>query len=140
MAMQVAIWLVLAGVGSTLVILGGFMTLGSLLLWLNPAAARRPQDPSALQPSTAKVIQLLAVALSLTLLGLTLLLLRSFPNARYPDAGLLHPPEESMQGHAEALQRHTETVPVHAKAVRQDLGNLLALGDPLGQAVGGKIC
>jgi hypothetical protein len=74
--MNWAIWFVIALVGGVAAILGSLMLLGSLLLWLIPAA--KTTSPSS-RPWLGR-IKLLAVSLLLSLSGLGLLIAFPFPS------------------------------------------------------------
>ncbi|MBD2071883.1 hypothetical protein H6F93_30920 [Leptolyngbya sp. FACHB-671] len=81
--MSQLLWIAIAWIGGTALILGSLMTLGSLLLFLVPAGAK-PAAKGNLTSSTSprpwqNQLKLLLLSLSLTLAGLGLLSLFPFP-------------------------------------------------------------
>ena len=84
------LWLALIWVAGTALILGGLMTLGSLLLWLVPTlpakSKRTTERSSSDRPATADIkpwlgqLKLLVVSLALSLAGGGLLFALPFPH------------------------------------------------------------
>jgi hypothetical protein len=79
------VWIAVMWIAGTAAILGGLMTIGSLLLWLVPMAPVRGKKSAEFAAVQAKSIwlarlRLLGVSLAIALTGIGVLLITPFPD------------------------------------------------------------
>lgn len=86
--MSELLWIAIAWLGGTALILGGLMTLGSLLLFLVPAGTKPPTRANSTSSTTSsqswQKLKLLLLSLMLALAGLGMISLFPFPYVDTP--------------------------------------------------------